>query len=921
VGQVDPSGNWRTWHTEHFRIHAKADHASHALSAAREAERAYRALSTELKPPRGRIDLVLNDAVDFSNGLATVFPSNRLTINLAPPATSGPLGVYDDWLRLVITHELTHIFHLDRSDGIWRILQKLFGRAPGLFPNTYQPGWVSEGVATYYESRFTEAGRVRGAYHTQLLGATARDGTWPTSGDAVRVNRVWPAGTRPYAWGGRFFDRQRTVFGDSVVPRFIERTSRQLIAFNVSRPLKGAGGESVGDGWRRLEQPLAPSVGERRVLERGLRVGPDARVSPDGTRICFRYFDGKSTPRIVIRDLRTGEDVASHRVTSSKGMAWVGDTLFVAQLEYSSPVTIRSDIYRWNPGQEWERVSTGARHTDVFSTGDGRVGLVSLEPRGRTVGAIRYPDQTITPFPTPGPSSDWGRLAVSPDAAWVAAARHSNQRWDIVLWPSGRPGEATMVTSDASLDADPVWSSDGQSLLFSSERSGLPQIYSYDLLTGRTYQLTNEPTGARQPAVVGDGTILFSTVLGDGHALLQQELDVLGPAEPSVRVDTVSSFIPSDVSVRESSYSPWPALRPHFWIPIAHDEGPTGAYIGALTVGVDPIGRNSYSAIVAASPETGRMEGVLYYSHRRWQSWTIDAAVGQTWDYDPFLYQGSVVPASFRERAAELGVRRKWRRWRTGAELRFRGFVERDVIVNEGSEPLPFTPRNPTFAGGAISAGLSHLSRPSLSISPEDGVSLETMLLRRWHTGDTDLWSYEARGKVAGYLALPLPGFSRWVLAANVAAGITGGTAPTSFSVGGESGDIVELIPGTALGSGRRRFQMRGYSSRGGFTRAVVGVAELRMPLVLVARGVPKLPVFLDRLSLNLFGEAGSGWNDGDAIDVTSMRDVGGEVAVDLGLGAGFAMKTRLGAAVALTDWLDTSRGSVRYYVAFGRAF
>jgi len=114
---------------------------------------------------------------------------------------------------------------------------------------------------------------------------------------------------------------------------------------------------------------------------------------------------------------------------------------------------------------------------------------------------------------------------------------------------------------------------------------------------------------------------------------------------------------------------------------------------------------------------------------------------------------------------------------------------------------------------------------------------------------------------------------------------------------------------------------MRGYSSRGGFTRAVVGVAELRMPLVLVARGVPKLPVFLDRLSLNLFGEAGSGWNDGDAIDVTSMRDVGGEVAVDLGLGAGFAMKTRLGAAVALTDWLDTSRGSVRYYVAFGRAF
>ena len=40
-----------------------------------------------------------------------------------------------------------------------------------------------------------------------------------------------------------------------------------------------------------------------------------------------------------------------------------------------------------------------------------------------------------------------------------------------------------------------------------------------------------------------------------------------------------------------------------------------------------------------------------------------------------------------------------------------------------------------------------------------------------------------------------------------------------------------------------------------------------------------------------------------------------------IGLGAGFAVHGRLGSAVALTDWLDTSNGSVRYYVAFGRAF
>ncbi len=919
--QVDPSGSWQTWHTEHFRIHAKASHVLHALRASREAERAYLALSSELTSPKGKVDLVLTDAADFSNGFATVFPSNRLTINLAPPATANELGVYDDWLRLVITHELTHIFHLDRSGGIWRILQKPFGRAPGLFPNAYLPGWVSEGIATYYESRFTSAGRVRGAYHTQLLGATARDGTWPRSGDAVRMNRVWPAGRRTYAWGSRFFERQRTLFGDSVVPQFIERTSRQLNVFNVSSPLKGAGGESVGDGWERLEQPATESSSEYRILERGLRLEPTARPSPDGTRICFRRLDDRNVERIVVRDIATGEDIASRRVTSAEGIAWVGDTVYVTQLEYSSPVTIRSDVYRWEPGKDWQRVSIEARNTDVFAAGDGQLGLISLQPGARSVGVMRYPDTSVKEFPNPESSTDWGRIVVSADGEWVAAARHADQQWDIVMWPAGRPEDFRMVTRDAAMDADPVWSASGGQLLFSSERSGLPQVYAFDIKSGRTDRLTDEPTGARQPAVIGHDALIFSTVFGDGYALLQQRMRPLESDEPHARVDTASTIAATDVQVREGRYAPWPALRPHFWIPVVHDEGQTGAFIGALTMGTDPIGRTSYSVLATASPEHGRVEGVLYVSHRRWRSWSVDMAAGQTWDFDPILYHGGVVPASFRERAAELGIRHRWRRWRKGADFRFRGFVERDVLVNEGAEPLQFTPLNPTFVGAAIAASTSHFSRPMMSVSPEDGFALEAMYLRRWQTGGSQYWSYEARGNVAGYLALPLPGFAHWVLAANVAAGKTGGTAATTFSVGGESGDIIELIPGTALGSGRRRFQMRGYGARSGFTRAAVGVLELRVPLVLIARGVPRLPLFLDRLSLNLFGEIGAGWNRGETIDLAAMRDVGGEIAVDMGLGAGFELKARLGGAVALTDWLDTERGSVRYYVAFGRAF
>src|SRR4029077_667153 len=69
--QVDPSSNWRTLHTPHFRIHFLPSYRSVALVEAREAERSYRLLATELHPPRGVVDITLADDIDASNGFTS----------------------------------------------------------------------------------------------------------------------------------------------------------------------------------------------------------------------------------------------------------------------------------------------------------------------------------------------------------------------------------------------------------------------------------------------------------------------------------------------------------------------------------------------------------------------------------------------------------------------------------------------------------------------------------------------------------------------------------------------------------------------------------------------------------------------------------------------------------------------------------
>src|SRR5439155_164177 len=137
--------------------------------------------------------------------------------------------------------------------GIWKTLQTVFGRVPELFPNQYQPSWVIEGLATYYESRFTAGGRAEGSYHRQAVAADAAAGHARSPWDALYFTR-WPDGLAPYAYGSRFWEylSQTVPSGDSVPPRFTEATAGQLIPFRVGRPLRRVGvPDALTEQWSR----------------------------------------------------------------------------------------------------------------------------------------------------------------------------------------------------------------------------------------------------------------------------------------------------------------------------------------------------------------------------------------------------------------------------------------------------------------------------------------------------------------------------------------------------------------------------------------------------------------------------------------------------------------------------------------------
>ncbi|HYK82003.1 MAG TPA: hypothetical protein VEU55_02575 [Gemmatimonadales bacterium] len=913
AAQLDPSGAWRTLHTAHFRIHFRPEYRDVASAEAREAERAYALLASELEPPRGRVDVTLDDDVDYANGLTTPFPSNRITIFLAPPTADPGLQLYDSWLRLVTTHELTHVFHLDRAKSIWGLAQRIFGRQPWLFPNEYQPSWVIEGLATYYESRFTNGGRVRGSFHTQLLAADHVAGASRGPWDALLYTR-WADGYVPYAYGSRFFASLAATNGDSVVPRFAAATAGQLIPYRVGRQLgRVMPGRSLAEAWSQGTQPApgpdthVPTSG---VIASGSRTEPVPRVSPDGHRVAYVWDDGRGAVELRVIDAATFHPVATHAVNSGVSYDWLGDTLLVAQLDFTTRWRVRSDLYRWVPGQQWRRATHGARLVEPAAGGT-RWAALALAPAA---------NRPTVPTPRGSGGATWGEVVPSADGRWVAASRHAAGHWALVSWPAESVGAAAVLVESRGVIADPLWTPQGD-LWFVADPTGFPQVYRWRD-SGVAEPLTAAPLGARAPAALSDGTLLYATVSARGWEL-RHAAPLAGGAPAGFPTPLPFDSAPA-VPTRETGYAAWPSLRPHFWIPFFLNAGPSGHFGGAVTAGSDALGRFTYTADLFVSPQPFRSAGDVTVVSNAFGNPTLDVSGSSAWLNVVPPPTASAVTLSQLHQTAAVGATVLARRWRSAASARVAAEWERfryTAIPDTSLTALCPGCGAQDLLGGSLTLALSRLVVGPLSVSPENGFAWSATYRRRQEVG-TALWSNELRGQLDLYAGVPgVGGFAHHVLALRLAAGATGGPIGAVYNVGGVASRTVSLGFGVPLGVSRP-FPVRGYGSGElSGTRVATGTVEYRLPLALIGRALGHLPLGADRVWLNVFADAGDAWTPRVAPRLTRLRSSGLELASSVAVNYDLLLALRLGLAAPLAAPPSGRPRRPRVYVAFASDF
>ena len=561
----DPSDRYRTFQTPHFQVVYGPGLDEVARRAATWAERGYAILAEDFfPPPRGRIEILVVDHMDLSNGFAMVAPAPRIVLWARPPVDGGALSYYDDWIGLLTLHELAHVFHLEQTGVPGRVVRRVFGRAPLLwpaFPGTLLPTWGVEGFATQLESELTDAGRVHGTGHRGLVRAQALEGEIERLGQALGTSPVWPGGTRPYVFGSLFFHWLDERYGSDAVRRFLQIWAEQWVPFRMNAAMREAVGrdlDELWDEWRReFTQGLPAHESPGEPLTQGARSAAHPTPLPDGT-LAYIRSDGRSDPRLVVR--RTdGSEVDLARWNAGIGtLAAAPDGSMVAtQLDYVDRWRVRSDLYRVEASGRVVRLTRGLRvsHADVDPVTGRIVAVQEGEGSNRLLlltegGAV---DQVLVEARE---EVHWAYPRWSPDGRHIVAALRDQEEGGsaiVLLDPDGGAageaaseageaasaealaavwGEAAPTVGEASsprvtfhlihrgpgLHTTPTWDPSGRWVLWTGDRDDAQNLLARRVEGGEPVGLlrqgTGTATGVRHPQVDGAGEWVVLSRLG-----------------------------------------------------------------------------------------------------------------------------------------------------------------------------------------------------------------------------------------------------------------------------------------------------------------------------------------------------------------------------------------------------------------------
>lgn len=504
---------WRVLETEHFLVHYYPEEKEAVHAAARMAERSYARLSRilghqfrEKKPIilfSSRADFGQNNVTgDLGEGVGGVTESGRH--RLIMPFT-GDLGSFEQ----VLAHELVHEFQYDvfakgRAGANQQVLERV-----------NPPLWFMEGMAEYLSI---------GPNHP-LTAGWLRDAAVAGNIPTIKQMTDRPDKYFPYRFGESFWQYVGERWGDAAIGEIL----RNLPAMGVERAFARELGMSltdVGAAWREAVQsqylPAAsiyqrPQTFAQPLLTRK-RSGGEIFLAPvlssDGNYIAFLSNGNQKRGELFIDlwlgNARTGERVKRlvkstlnpdfeelRLLYSQSAFSNDGKTLAFTAQRAGKDVLYLLDIpsrdVRKRLDLPFDAVTAPSFSPDdkriVFSATQGGItDLYIVDADGKNLKRLT---NDIYGDLQPSWSPDGKKIAFASDRAPPTdLARLHMAKWQIALIdPETLAIE--IIPGQAGHNLNPSWAPDGQSVAYISDRTGVANIFLYDLSDRNQYQLTN----------------------------------------------------------------------------------------------------------------------------------------------------------------------------------------------------------------------------------------------------------------------------------------------------------------------------------------------------------------------------------------------------------------------------------------------
>lgn len=494
-----------------------------------------------------RVMCIVNDAVDMANGYAIYYQN---TITIYATNMDFELRGQSNWLKNVFVHEMTHMIALKKAAkgpinylalGIGRYNRNPDVQAMTILYHLSQPAWFSEGTAQVGAETF---GAERWDTHRDMVLRSAWYEHTLLSLDDMTVlsGQKEMEAEMVYNQGYSLVQYIRDKYGYDKVVELNNECG--LFDFNPTvHKVLGVTYRELYNDWIKILDARYAVFRNRNFDEGKLVVDKGSMdyfpvVSPDGRYLAWLSNRGKDYAMmdLMLKDLSTGKTRVLVKEVDYR-ISWSHDS---KKLLYVKRPPLRPnfyDIYSYTINSEKEdRISRQMRARDPsFSPGDSLVVFIRNEGGNNAVAIINTNGTNLRYLTSTHDGTQFYKPSFSPDGSKIvfgiyrqnldrdigiidAEVTSYRYNWDISDSTKGysdstsfaKKSNFRILVGSVNDERDPWFLPDGSGIVYTSDRTGVFNIYMLDFNTKRVVRLTDVCGGAFCPSVSGDGMIHYA---------------------------------------------------------------------------------------------------------------------------------------------------------------------------------------------------------------------------------------------------------------------------------------------------------------------------------------------------------------------------------------------------------------------------